>query len=66
MKYICAYSETCYARGYCFHARAHEKLPVKSNLHILLKCTDEYLCSSTESHVKCVEYKESEKRTPSK
>ena len=55
MKVICKYALTCYARGYCFHARDHEKLPVVTGESKETKCTESHLCKFTESLVNCIE-----------
>ena len=58
MKHICQYAKTCYARGYCFHAREHDLIPVVSGTSKETKCNEEYLCTFTESRVSCIEVKE--------
>jgi hypothetical protein len=57
MKYICKYFKNCYARGYCFHAREHEKLPVVSGATKIKTCNETHLCGSTETDAICEEVK---------
>lgn len=55
MKYICKFSSTCGARGYCIHSRPHDVMQIKTRIGDEIKCKDKRSCEYLRSEVNCIE-----------